>query len=68
MRILDARKATSVSGAEKFDLGVQSDTITPNEQAAGEARQDALDMRKLGVRQETKVCARLKFCSAIAIY
>ncbi len=64
MRILEARKATGVLGREKLDnSNVRNDEVNQDGEITSNARstgQDAFDMRKLGVRQETKVSSSLQ--------
>ncbi|KAK5170645.1 uncharacterized protein LTR77_005234 [Saxophila tyrrhenica] len=56
MRILEARKAIGALGGEKTDeANVESSEISRNGEVARSTEQDALDMQKLGVRQETKL-------------
>ena len=55
MRILAARKAAGAIDAEKSQSTAQTNELSYNGEFAGSTDHDAMDMRKLGVQQETKV-------------
>lgn len=58
MRILAAREAAGALAQEKPGINVQTNELSYNGEIAGSTDQDARDMWKLGVQQETKVqCA-----------
>ena len=55
MRILAARNAVGAVSEEKPGTAVVTNELSYNGEVAGNTDQDARDMYKLGVQQETKV-------------
>ena len=55
MRILAARAPAQGSGSGKEESAVQTSQLDYNGIAGDSHDQDALDMQKLGLKQETKV-------------
>jgi hypothetical protein len=57
MRILAARAPATDRGGGKEQSAVQNSELDHNGTTNGSHDQDALDMQKLGLRQQTKVSA-----------